>query len=359
MRDGPARSSSILAVLIACFAGPSFAQPAPLAFWQPALATPAPDPASRWIRLGDVRAQDGWFAAAAASYVAALAEGARAAAVSIRLGDALMADGQLLPAESAYRDAIAAASVAPATERDAAHLDDPRGRAHDLALACFGLAAALDRAGQATSARLMAREALTADPTAAVLEVAALPGSDLHIAPEGEVFYRLGLARLAAARRADAAAAFHEYLDRAPRSRWAEAAQAHLAELEAPAARRPGQRPAGGARLLAVATVLASGGAPAPLIDAAWRDQAGILDDCLDAAAGLARPGGTMRLAIEMEIDRRGRVVSATAKLPVAGAGSLARCLEDAARGGLRLPASPGGRTTRARTELLLSFPNP
>ena len=349
----------LVGALIACAGRASLAQPAPLGFWQPALAAPVPDDAARWVRLADARARDGWFAAAAAGYVAALAAGARAPAVSIRLGDLLMADGQLLPAESAYRDAIAAASSAPATERDAAHLDDPRGRTHDLALACFGLAAALDRAGQGASARLMAREALAADPTSAVLEVATLPGPDVRILPEGEVFYRLGVARLAGGRRTDAAAAFHEYLDRLPQSRWAEAAQAHLAELEAPAVRRPGQRPAGGARLLAVATVLATGGAPAPLIDAAWRDQAGILDDCLDAAAGLVRPGGTVRLAIEMEIDRRGKVVSAVAKVPVPGTGALARCLEDTVRGGLRLPGSPGGRTTRARTELLLGFPNP
>jgi tetratricopeptide (TPR) repeat protein len=348
----------MLVAALACVAGSAFAQPAPLDFWQPALANPAPDPAGRWVRLGDARVREERYAAAAASYAAALAAGASAPAIAIRLGDALMADGQLPQAESAYRDAIVAASVVAPTERDALRLDDPRGRAHDLALACFGLAAALDRAGQAASARQMVREALAADPTAAVLEVAALPGSDVRIAPEGEAFYRLGLARLAGARRTDAAAAFHEYLERLPRSRWAEAAQAHLAELEAPAVRRPGQRPAGGPRLLAAATVLASGSAPAPLIDAAWRDQAAILDDCFDAAAGVVRPGGPVRVAIEMEIDRRGRVVSATAKVPIPDAGSLARCLEDAVRGGLRLPAAPGGRSTRARTELLLGFPN-
>jgi hypothetical protein len=93
------------------------------------------------------------------------------------------------------------------------------------------------------------------------------------------------------------------------------------------------------------------------LIDAAWRQQSAILDDCLDAAGALVRPGATVRLAIEMEIDRRGRVVSVTAKLPIPGADSLARCLEDTVRGGLRLPAA--GRPTRARTELLLGFPNP
>ncbi len=349
----------MLAAALACLPHVAPAQAAPLDFWQPALATPAPDPARRWVQLGDVRAREGRYAAAATSYAAALAAGATAPAVAIRLGDALMADGQLLQAESAYRDAIASAAVIPPSERDSLRLDDPRGRAHDLALACFGLAAALDRDGQAAPARQMVREALAADPTAAVLEVAALPGSDVRIAPEGDVFYRLGLARLAGARRTDAAAAFHEYIDRLPHSRWADAAQAHLAELEAPAARRPGQRAAGGPRLVAVATVLASASAPAPLIDAAWREQASILDDCFDAAGALVRPGPAVRLAIEMEIDRRGRVVSATAKLPIPGADALARCLEEAVRGGLRLPALPGGRSTRARTELLVAVPNP
>jgi tetratricopeptide (TPR) repeat protein len=354
-----ARRSSILAVSLACLASVAaraWAQPAPLGFWQPAAATPAIDPTARWIRLGDARVSQGLYAAAAASYVAALAAGSPSPAVSIRLGDALMADGQLPQAESAYRDAIGAASATPPTERDAVGLEDPRGRTQSLALACFGLAAALDRGGQAAAARQMTREALAADPTAAALEIATLPGSDVRIAPEGEVFYRLGLARLAGARRTDAAAAFQEYLERVPRGRWAEAAHAHLAELEAPAARRPGQRRAGGARLLAAATVLATGGTPAPLIDAAWRNQSAILDDCLDAAADLARPGTPLRLAIEMEIDRRGRVVAAVAKVPIPGAGSLARCLEDAVRDGLRLPAAPAGRSTRARTELLLGL---
>ena len=147
----------MLVAALACLAGPALAQPAPLDFWQPALAPPAADPASRWVRLGDARVHEERYAAAAASYAAALAAGAKAPGVAIRLGDALMADGQLLQAESAYRDALAAASVVPPSERDALRLEDPRGRAHDVALACFGLAAALDRGGQSASARQMAR----------------------------------------------------------------------------------------------------------------------------------------------------------------------------------------------------------
>src|SRR6185312_1689856 len=273
-------------------------------------------------------------------------------------GYVLMAQGELAAAQAAYRDAIAAAlSAPPTTEREAAHLDDPHGRAQEMALACVGLAAALDRAGQPGAARQMVREALAADPTAAALEVATLPDSDVRILPEGEVFYRLGLVRLGTGRRTDAIAAFQEYLERSPGSRWTDAAQAHVSELESPAGRGPAHRVANGARLLAAATVLSTGGAPAPLIDAAWRSQAAILDDCLEDAAGLLRGGGALRIAIEMEIDGRGRVTSAEAKLPVTNAASLAHCLESAVRAGLRLPVSAHARATRARTELLIGTP--
>ena len=324
-----------------------------------ALATAPRQPSSRWLRIGDARAAEGRFAAAAAAYVAAIAAGPTAPTVGVQLGDVLMAAGELAAAQASYRSAIAAASVgvAPAAgPRELAHLDDARGRAQDTALACFGLAAALDRTGQGAAARQMVREGLAADPTAAVLEVAALPDADIHIVPDGEVFYRLGVVRQASGRRADAVAAFREYLERAPGSRWAEAAQAHVAELESPAGRRPSGGAAGGPRLLAAATVLATGGAPAPLIDAAWRDQAGLLDDCLAEGGAALGGGSSVRIAIEVEIDGHGRVVSAAAKLPVAGGEALASCLEDAVRRRLRLPAPPGGRPTRARTELLIGL---
>jgi tetratricopeptide (TPR) repeat protein len=355
-------------------------------FWQDARPpVAAPPAAAAWARLGDRQAGQGHEAAAAAAYVAAIAAGPAPAGVSLRLGDALMAEGELASAEAAYRDAIAAADAAAAgpdgrearddaggplgagagpgaaTPRGDARLlqADPRERAQERALACVGLAAALDRAGQPEAARQMVREALAADPTASALEIATLPGADLRILPEGEVFYRLGLVRAVSGRRTDAEAAFREYLERSPQARWAGAAEAHLAELEAPPARAEKPSRPGGPRLLATATVLASGGTPAPLIDAAWRTQASILDDCLDGAAGWARPGAPARIAVEIQIDRRGRVVAATAKLPFPDSDGLARCLEDAVRGGLRLPAPAGARPTRARTELLVGFPAP
>ncbi len=327
--------------------------------WRAAAAEPESRGAQGWVRAGDARAGQARYAAAAAAYLAAIAAGATAPGLSTRLGDVLMAEGELAAAEAAYREAIAGAVEGPPpTEREAPHLDDPHGRAQEAALACFGLAAALDRAGQGGPARQTIREALAADPTAAVLEVAALPGSEVRIVPEVDVFYRLGLARIASGRRMDAIAAFREYLERAPDSRWAPAAQAHVAELESPGGRRPARPSGRGLRLLAAATVLSTGGTPAPLIDAAWRGQAALLDECLDEAAGLIRPGAPLRLAIEMEIDGRGRVVAAVAKVPATNGESLARCLENAVRTGLRLPVpSKTTRSTRARTELLIGSP--
>ncbi|HVT07544.1 MAG TPA: hypothetical protein VHO67_08805, partial [Polyangia bacterium] len=62
-----------------------------------ALAT-APEPDSRWLRIGDARAAEGRFAAAAAAYVAAIAAGATPPGVEVRLGDVLMAAGELAAA---------------------------------------------------------------------------------------------------------------------------------------------------------------------------------------------------------------------------------------------------------------------
>jgi hypothetical protein len=103
--------------------------------------------------------------------------------------------------------------------------------------------------------------------------------------------------------------------------------------------------------------VLSTGGTAAPLIDAAWREQAAILDDCLAGAPALVASRGPLRLAVEMEIDRRGRITSATIKLPAAMSDeTLSRCLARAIETGLRLPPPPTARPTRARTELLIGF---
>jgi tetratricopeptide (TPR) repeat protein len=345
-------------------------------FWERAAGDAAPkgngEAAAGWFAAAIARTNQGRYAEAAAAYGAAIATGAEAPAVYSNLGEVLMADGHLRAAEAAYRDAIALASAVPGT--GAMRLEDPLARSQDLVLGYLGLAVALDRDGQAGAAHETMRRALAVDTTMAVLAVAALPDADLFFVPRGEVHYYLGLARAIAGRRDEAAEAFRDFLTAAPQSRWAPQARAHLAELGAaaepgPAAsaaragassQAPGPRPAGGPRVIAAGTVLATGGAAAPLIDAAWREQSAILDACLAAAPELAAAHAPVRLAVEMTIDRRGRVTSATVKLPPGlelrgSSATLVPCLARAIEARLRLPAA--GRPTRARTELLIAVP--
>lgn len=327
----------------------------------------AADARAAWFAVAVARTNEGRYAEAAAAYGAAIAAGAEAPAVYSNLGEVLMADGRLREAEGAYREAIAVAATVPGA--GSLRLDDPRARTQDLVLGYLGLAVALDRDGQARAAHETMRRALTLDSTMAVLAVAVLPDADLFFVPRGEVQYYLGLARAIAGRRDEAADAFREFLDEAPHSRWAGQARAHLAELEARdvtaptpggAAPSAGSRPAAGPRVLAAGTVLATGGAAAPLIDSAWRGQAAILDACLDAAPELAAGHAPVRLAVEMTIDRRGRVTAAAVKLPAGlvlreSAATFVPCVERAVLTHLRFPAA--ARATHARTELLLGFP--
>jgi hypothetical protein len=243
-------------------------------------------------------------------------------------------------------------------------------------LAYLGLAVALDRDGQTGAAREMMQRALALDSTTSVLAVAERPNSDLFFVPAGDVYYYVGLARAVAGRREEAADAFREFLARQPGSRWTMRANAHLSELGG----RPGSGapvspngPSGpprpehdrrsGPRVVAVGTVLSTGGSLAPLIDGAWREQAAILDDCLGAVPELAAARAPVRIAVELTIDGQGRVSSVVVKLPPAAeawssAATLSRCLERAIETRLRLPAPPTRRSTRARTELLVGAPN-
>jgi len=351
-----------------------------------------------WFVTAVERTTQGRYVEAAAAYGLALAAGADAPAVYANLGEVLMADGQLAAAEACYRDAVAAASVArlPNFARLAAlpnlpnlsnlangarretlgsqSFDDPRGRAQDLMLAYLGLAVALDRDGQTRAAREMMQRALALDSTTSVLAVAELPNSDLFFVPAGDVYYYVGLARSVAGRREEATDAFREFLAHQPRSRWAARAEAHLTELgqrpepglpTSPSGPRAPEHGRGsGPRVMAVGTVLSTGGSVAPLIDAAWREQAAILDDCLRAAPELAAARGPLRLAVELTIDGHGRVSSVAVKLPPAAqawssAERLSGCLERAIETRLRLPAPPARRQTRARTELLVGVPSP
>ena len=321
-----------------------------------------------WFVTAVERTTQGRYVEAAAAYGVALAAGADAPAVYANLGEVLMADGQLAAAEACYRDAVAVASVARLPSLGSLGFDDPRARGQDLILAYFGLAVALDRDGQTVAAREMMRRALALDATTSVLALAAVPNSDLFFVPAGDVYYYIGLARSVAGRREEAADAFRAFLAQQPGSRWAGRARGHLSELglaPAPGLPLPTSPEHGGGsgpRVVAVGTVLSTGGSLAPLIDAAWRNQAAILDDCLGATPELTAARAPVRLAVELTIDGRGRISSVVVKLPPAAqawgsAEKLSGCLERAIETRLRLPLPPARRQTRARTELLVGFP--
>jgi tetratricopeptide (TPR) repeat protein len=308
-----------------------------------------------WLRLALERTKQGGYDAAAKAYGAAIVAGAAESAVYTNLAEVLMADGRLGEAEARYRDAIA---VATATASG-----DPRALTQDLALACYGLAVAFDRDEQPVAAREMMRRALALDPPTAVLKVAALGSGDLFFVPDGEAFYYLGLAASVDGRRADAVEAFRQFLTRAPGNRWARFAQRHIVELTSaraspPEARSPEARAPRGPRLVATGTVLATGGLAAPLIDAAWRDQAAILDDCLDALADLPDAGAGVRFAIEIEVDGRGHLAGVSAKVPSPPGEAFARCVETAVKTRLRLGPPGPARPTHARTEFIIGFPS-
>jgi tetratricopeptide (TPR) repeat protein len=313
-----------------------------------------------WLRQALDRTRQGSYDAAAKAYLAALAAGAADPAVITNLAEVLMADGRLGEAEARYRDAIA---VASATDSG-----DPRALTQDLALAYYGLAVALDRDEQPGAAREMMGRALALDPPAAVLKVAALGNGDLFFVPDGEAFYYLALAASVAGRRAEAVEDYRQFLTRAPGNRWIRLAERHIVELTgaragspqalSPEARSPEPRPARGPRLVATGTVLATGGLAAPLLDAAWRDQAAILDDCLDTVADLPAVGGGVRFAIELDLDARGRVAGVNAKVPSPPGEAFARCLESAVKTRLHLRPPAPARATHARTEFIIGFPS-
>jgi tetratricopeptide (TPR) repeat protein len=299
-----------------------------------------------WFRLGVVRSKLGRYREAAMAYAAVVADGAADSAVYSNLAEVLMAAGRLPDAQARYRDAISAAGDLGVGDR--------RERAHELALAYYGLAVALDRDEQPAAARETMLRALAHDPTASVLKVASVSGGDLFFVPDGEVFYYLGLAAEAEGRGGDAEAAFREFIAHAPRGRWVRAAEAHLAK-KATGKRRPLGAGEAVPRVIAHGTVLATGGIGAPLVDAAWRDQMTILDECLDGVRLASR--ATLRIAIEMDIDARGRLTRVVVKAPAPFDERFARCVESATKQRLRLSVPAPGRPTIARTELIVGVP--
>jgi len=300
-----------------------------------------------WFRLGIVRSRLGRYRESASAYAAMVADGAADSAVYSNFAEVLMAAGRLHDAEARYRDAISAASDLGVGDR--------RERTHELALAYYGLAVALDRDEQPAAAREAMMRALAHDPTASVLKVAATSGGDLFFVPEGDVFYYLGLAAEVEGRDGDAESAFQEFIARAPHGRWVRAANAHLARKPGPGKRQVAGAGGAAPRVLAHATVLASGGTAAPLVDAAWRDQLGILDDCLDDVRLPSRV--TVRFAIEMDVDRRGRPTRVSVKAPAPFDERFARCVESATAQHLRLTVVGPASLTLARTEMVVGTP--
>jgi tetratricopeptide (TPR) repeat protein len=300
-----------------------------------------------WSRLGALRAKLGRYGEAATAYGEAAAAGTARAETYANLAEVLMADGRLGEAAARYRDAVSVATSEATGER--------RSRSQDLALAYYGLAVALDRDDQRVAAREMIARALVQDPGGALLKVALIPGGDLFFVPDGEVYYYLGLAAEAEGRTTDAEASFREFLAHRPQSRWAAAAQFHLRPAGAgqrDRAARVGRAPASG-RVVAIGTVQASGGIGAPLMDAAWRERGSLIDGCLEGVVGQ----GTVRFALEMQLDGHGTVTRATVKAPPSLDGGFARCVESAVKRELKVSVPPRAKPTTARTEVIVAFP--
>ena len=121
-----------------------------------------------WFRLGVLRSKLGRYRESAVAYAAVVADGTADSAVYANFAEVLMAAGRLPDAEARYRDAISAASDLGAGDR--------RERAHEVALAYYGLAVALDRDEQPAAAREAMLHALAYDPTTAVLKIASGTG---------------------------------------------------------------------------------------------------------------------------------------------------------------------------------------
>ena len=176
----------------------------------------------------------------------------------------------------------------------------------------------------------------------------------MFFVPDGEVLYYVGLAAEVEGRDGDAEAAFREFITRAPRGRWVRAAEAHLAKKGTGTRAAPAS---GGvaARVIGFGTVLATGGIPAPLVDATWRDRLTILDECL--AEVRLPPHSTFRIAIEMDVDARGRPTRVIVKAPPPHDERFAHCVESVAKQRLRFSVPSPSRATIARTEMVLGTP--
>jgi len=303
--------------------------------------------ATCWFRLGLERSHLGRYREALASYDQQIALGEAEASAYANAAELLMALGRLREAQDRYREAIRI------DERAA----DRRGHEQGLAFSYYGLGAALDRDRQDVAAREAIGRAVAMDPNGSLLRLAQQPGADFSFLPEGDVFYYIGLASEIGGKTDDAAAAFQEFIARQPKSPWIARARAHLSSLTlAPSSSpSPSPSPRHHWRLVAIATVSSQGPLAAPVIDAALKQRPPPWDQCF-ADAAPARGHDTLRFVVEAELDARGAVTRATARLPPPlDAGATGRCVEAALRTSLTVTPPAHARPTSVRIEVLLA----
>jgi tetratricopeptide (TPR) repeat protein len=307
-----------------------------------------------WFRLGLERSHVGRYREALASYEQQIALGEVEASAYANAAELLMGLGRLREAEDRYREAIRI------DERAA----DRRGHEQGLAFSYYGLGVALDRDHQDAAAREATGRAIAMDPNGSLLRLAQQPGADFSFLPEGDVFYYIGLASEIGGKTDDAAAAFQEFIARSPKSLWLARARAHLSSLTLAPSSSPSpssslSRPRHRWHAVAIATVSSQGPLAAPVIDAALKQRPPPWDECF-AETAPARAHDTVRFVVEAELDARGAVTRATARLPPPfDAGATGRCVEAALRTSLTVTPPAHARPTSARIEVLLANGDP
>ncbi|MES1204593.1 MAG: tetratricopeptide repeat protein [Pseudomonadota bacterium] len=341
------------------------------------LAPSPADEARTWFRIANERSRLGAYHDALDAYARQRALAQVDSATLSNTAELSMAVGRLDDAIAWYREAVAI------DERES----DRRDRLQGLALGYFGLAVALDRADRPVAAREALARALAFDPGLSVLRLAEQGDGDLFFVPPGDVFYYLGLARAAQGRTDDATAAFRNYL-RVATGPYGDRARAHLrrlagrqepdadggaarATLPSPASLPVAPAPEGGRRMrlrvVHQATLSSAGPIVAPLIDAAWRLDRRLLDDCLsDVEVAADAPGGVtpwppseFRLSVDLQLDGAGKPSAVVAQAPAGLAAAFVACVETAVRTRLRVTRPARHKPTRARVELVLAPAGP
>lgn len=337
---------------------------------------PRPDDARAWSRVAAERSRQGAYEAALDATRRQMALGQLDSTVLGNGADLLMALGSLDEAIEQYREAL--------TLDEREHDRNSRGDLQGRALIAFGLAAALDRKGEPVAAREAIGHALAISGAMAVLQRARQADGELFLVPPSDVFYVLGLAYEAQGRPDDAAAAFRSYLASplpsgsagATPAKYTQRARDHLVQAvvsgssgggAANPSREGGEPGRTRLRIVHEATVGADGPLVAPLIDAAWRLHARMLDTCLSdvpldgapAGASGGRRARDVRVRLEVTLDEDGGTRTVTAEFPAEVGASFGACIEEAVRTRFTTSRPTRRKPTRARIELLLAPPEP